>query len=185
MGGTPAYAPLPSQRALGAAPAGNAGAALGINLDTAIQAHANWRAKLRTAVTQKERLDAETVGRDDCCELGQWLHGAGSSQYGGKPSFVNLLGAHRQFHEEAGKVARMINQGAYDHAEKQLANDTAFSRASQKVATAVIQLAKELKVRLAGSSQAAAPRPAQPVALASAPRPKVTSAAGDDDWESF
>ena len=99
---------------------------------------------------------------------------------------MNLLDAHRQFHEEAGKVARMINQGAYDHAEKQLANDTAFSRASQKVATAVIQLAKELKVRLAGSSQAAAaPRPAQPVALASAPRPKVTSAAGDDDWESF
>ena len=165
--------------------AGKGGAALGINLDTAIQAHANWRAKLRTAVTQKERLDADTVGRDDCCELGQWLHGAGSSQYGGKPSFVNLLGAHRQFHEEAGKVARMINQGAYDHAEKQLANDTAFSRASQKVATAVIQLAKELKVRLAGSSQAAAPRPAQPVALASAPGPKVTSAAGDDDWESF
>ena len=79
----------------------------------------------------------------------------------------------------------MINQGAYDHAEKQLANDTAFSRASQKVATAVIQLAKELKVRLAGSSQAAAPRPAQPAALASTPRPKVTSAAGDDDWESF
>ncbi|MBN9627879.1 MAG: chemotaxis protein [Acidovorax sp. SCN 65-28] len=185
VGTAPAYAPLPSQRALGAAPAGNAGAALGINLDTAIQAHANWRAKLRTAVTQKERLDADTVGRDDCCELGQWLHGAGSSQYGGKPSFVNLLDAHRQFHEEAGKVARMINQGAYDHAEKQLANDTAFSRASQKVATAVIQLAKELKVRLAGSSQAAAPRPAQPVALASAPRPKVTSAVGDDDWESF
>ena len=112
VGAAPAYAPLPSQRALGAAPAGNAGAALGIILDTAIQAHANWRAKLRTAVTQKERLDADTVGRDDCCELGQWLHGAGSSQYRSKPSFVNLLGAHRQFHEEAGKVARMINQGA-------------------------------------------------------------------------
>ena len=98
---------------------------------------------------------------------------------------MNLLDAHRQFHEEAGKVARRINHGAYDHAVARLAGDTACSRASQKVATAVIQLAKELKVRLAGSSQAAATRPAQPAALASAPRPKVTSAAGDDDWESF
>ena len=91
---------------------------MGVNLDNAIQAHANWRAKLRTAVTQRESLDADTVSRDDCCELGKWLHGAGGSQYGGKPSFVNLLESHRQFHQEAGKVARLINQGGLRRSRK-------------------------------------------------------------------
>ena len=157
---------------------------MGVNLDNAIQANANWRAKLRTAVTQRESLDADTVSRDDCCELGKWLHGAGGSQYGGKPSFVNLLESHRQFHQEAGKVARLINQGAYDEAEKQLENNTGFSNASQKVGTAVIQLAKELKVKMAGASAPRAAAPVRQVPMASAAKPKT--AGGDDgDWESF
>lgn len=170
---------------------GMSGASLGINLDTAIQAHAQWRAKLRTAVATRENLDADTVGRDDCCELGKWLHGSGNSQYGGKPSFVNLLDSHRQFHEEAGKVARLINQGAYGEAEMQLGNGTGFANASQKVSMAVVQLAKELKVRLASSAAAAsspAARPSaarSPVKSAMASPGKVTSAAGDEDWESF
>lgn len=173
--------------ALGRSFAGSEGPALGINLDNAIQAHANWRAKLRTAVTQKETLDADTVSRDDCCELGKWLHGAGSSQYGGKPSFVQLLESHRQFHQEAGKVARLINQGAYSEAEKQLENNTGFSNASQKVGAAVIQLAKELKVKMAGAaaSKKAAATPARQVAYSAPAKSKAPAASDDGDWESF
>ncbi|BEU96871.1 MCP four helix bundle domain-containing protein [Acidovorax sp. DW039] len=164
----------------------DATASLGINLDTAIQAHANWRSKLRTALTQKEQLDEATVSRDDCCDLGKWLHGAGGSQYGGKPSFVNLVDSHRQFHQEAGKVARLINQGAYDEAKKQLENNTAFSNASQKVGAAVIQLAKELKVKMAGAAAAKTPplAPAKQVGH-SHQAPRTSSAADDGDWESF
>ena len=173
--------------ALGRSSAASEGPALGINLDNAIQAHANWRAKLRTAVAQKETLDADTVSRDDCCELGKWLHGAGSSQYGGKPSFVQLLESHRQFHQEAGKVARLINQGAYSEAEKQLENNTGFSNASQKVGAAVIQLAKELKVKMAGAatSKKAAATPARQVAYSAPAKFKAPAAYDDGDWESF
>ena len=173
--------------ALGRSFAASEGPALGINLDNAIQAHANWRAKLRTAVTQKETLDADTVSRDDCCELGKWLHGAGSSQYGGKPSFVQLLESHRQFHQEAGKVARLINQGAYSEAEKQLESNTGFSNASQKVGAAVIQLAKELKVKMAGAatSKKAAATPARQVAYSAPAKSKAPAASDDGDWESF
>ena len=173
--------------ALGRSSAASEGPALGINLDNAIQAHANWRAKLRTAVTQKETLDADTVSRDDCCELGKWLHGAGSSQYGGKPSFVQLLESHRQFHQEAGKVARLINQGAYSEAEMQLESNTGFSNASQKVGAAVIQLAKELKVKMAGAatSKKAATAPARQVAYSAPAKSKAPVASDDGDWESF
>ena len=173
--------------ALGRSSAASEGPPLGINLDNAIQAHANWRAKLRTAVAQKETLDADTVSRDDCCELGKWLHGAGSSQYGGKPSFVQLLESHRQFHQEAGKVARLINQGAYSEAEMQLESNTGFSNASQKVGAAVIQLAKELKVKMAGAatSKKAAATPARQVAYSAPAKSKAPAASDDGDWESF
>ena len=191
MGSAPAsasarFAAAPAA-ALGRSSAASEGPALGINLDNAIQAHANWRAKLRTAVTQKETLDADTVSRDDCCELGKWLHGAGSSQYGGKPSFVQLLESHRQFHQEAGKVARLINQGAYSEAEKQLESNTGFSNASQKVGAAVIQLAKELKVKMAGAatSKKAAATPARQVAYSAPAKSKAPAASDDGDWESF
>jgi len=149
-----------------------------INLDDAIKAHADWRAKLRTAAMRHESMDAETIGRDDCCVLGKWLHGAGQSQYGGKPSFVSLLGAHREFHQEAGKVARLINQGAYDAAEQQLGGNTAFSKASSQVGAAVMQMKKELK----GVSTGAAPKKA-PAAKPATSQPEAAGVEGD--WETF
>jgi methyl-accepting chemotaxis protein len=148
----------------------------GINLDNAIEAHANWRTKLRTAAMRKEQMDVETAERDDCCELGKWLQGAGQSKFGGKPSFVHLIDAHREFHQEAGKVARLINQGAYDVAEQQLSNNTAFSTASNKVGAAVVQLKNEIK-KAFRTPFLKTPALGKPMAK---PTP-----AGDDDWTSF
>jgi len=149
----------------------------GIDLDGAIQAHADWRAKLRTAAMRHETMDAETISCDDCCVLGKWLHGAGQSQYGGKLSFVSLMDAHREFHQEAGKVARLINQGAYDVAEQQLGGNTAFSKASSQVGAAVVQMKKELK----GASTAAAPKKAP----AAKPLSQSAAASTEGDWETF
>ena len=150
---------------------------IGVNLDNAIRAHAEWRSKLRTAASRKETTDAETIARDDCCELGKWLQGSGQSKYGSKPSFVNLISSHREFHQEAGKVARLINQGAYDIAEQQLGSGTGFAAASSKVGTAVVQLQKELKK---GDSAPAAKRLAAPAK----PAPRAATQS-DDDWETF
>jgi methyl-accepting chemotaxis protein-1 (serine sensor receptor) len=176
--GTPSlgHAPAP----LASKAAGSAG--VGINLDNAIEAHANWRAKLRNAASRKETMDAEVAGCDDRCELGKWLYGSGQKSFGGKPSFVSLIEAHREFHQEAGKVAQLINQGAYVEAEQQLFNDTNFSRASQKVEAAVVHLKNELK-------KAPAAPVARPGTATARPAPKVAvkaaRAASDDDWETF
>jgi methyl-accepting chemotaxis protein len=177
--------PAATVRALPSAPAD---ASMGINLDNAIKAHANWRSKLRTAAMRKERMDADTAGRDDCCELGKWLHGAGQSQYGGRPSFVELVGAHREFHQEAGKVARTINSGATDVAEQMLQSDTAFSRATQKVGRLVVQLQSELKN--AGRPNRIAALKSLPSGELKRPGPAsgstVKASSGDGgDWESF
>ncbi len=42
--------------------------------------------------------------------MGNWLHGVGAPNLGGKPTFAVLNHAHQTFHLEAGKVARTINQ---------------------------------------------------------------------------
>nr|WP_233244368.1 CZB domain-containing protein [Acidovorax sp. HMWF029] len=133
-----APAPAPTARAL-AAPSGN-----GIDLESAIKAHAQWRAKLRNAAQQREHLDADTIGRDDCCELGRWLHGKGQGSYGALPAFQSLVDRHREFHEVAGGIARIINRGAYAEAEEALAGNTRFSQASSAVGAAIVQLRNQL-----------------------------------------
>lgn len=120
---------------------------IGINLNTAIKAHADWRNKRSKALFHKEQLDAETISRDSCCELGKWLYDAGKSQYGGKPSFVKLVDAHRVCHEEAGTVAQAVNSGQYDIAMKLLDNTSAgFTKASNIVKRFIVQLNRELAI---------------------------------------
>ena len=116
----------------------------GIDLDSAIKAHAQWRAKLRTAAQKREHLDADTVGRDDCCELGKWLHGRGQASYGSVPGFQALVDRHREFHREAGAIAVAINRGHYAQAEQALGGNTAFSRACNEVGAAIVTLRNNL-----------------------------------------
>jgi len=148
---------------------------LAINLDNAIQAHANWRTKLRSAANRHEQVDVDTIGRDDCCELGKWLHGVGGAKLGGKPTFVSLINGHREFHTEAGKVARMVNQGAGAQAQKMLESGTPFARASSEVGRLIIQLKKEM-----GESSKSSARQTAPELLAVAP-----PSGSNEEWETF
>jgi hypothetical protein len=148
----------------------------GINLDNAIQTHADWRTKLRAAANRNEQVDAETIGRDDCCELGKWLHGAGNSKLGGKPTFVALISGHREFHIEAGKVARAVNQGAGSQVEKMLDSGTPFARASGEVGRLIIQIKKEISDTAKPAARQATPKMLPKAAPASV---------GNDDWETF
>jgi methyl-accepting chemotaxis protein len=166
-----------------------------ISLDNAIKAHADWRLKLRTASQQHEKLDADTITRDDCCELGKWLHGSGKSKFGSNPNFVALLDAHKAFHQEAGKVARAVNQDmGTGKVEAMLAADTGFSRASNTVTRLIVQMKSEMG-KSAGGKSAAAPRSAPAPRLAAPklampkaqPKPaaKPAPATSDDEWETF
>ncbi|MES2928524.1 MAG: CZB domain-containing protein [Pseudomonadota bacterium] len=116
----------------------------GVDLDSAIKAHAQWRTKLRDAAKKHQQLDADTIRRDDCCELGRWLHGKGQGSYGALPAFQSLLDKHRDFHEVAGAIAQTINRGNYADAEQALAGNTPFSQASSAVGAAIIQLRNSL-----------------------------------------
>ncbi len=175
---------------------GSSDPATGIDLDSAIAKHLEWKVTLRNAAMRGEQLDAERISRDDCCPLGQWLHGDGRRQWNSHPSFTALLGEHAGFHREAGKVAKVVNTGQKDQALQMLDGSTPFSNAAQATVQAIKRLQTETPQR-AGSSpggRARAPKPA----AAAAPQRAVTAhapvsatptahagASHDDDWTTF
>ncbi len=114
-----------------------------MDLDHAIQKHAEWKMNFRKAITQQETMDTATIGKDDCCELGKWLHGEAKIKYGKLASHGNCMNKHASFHTEAKKVAVTINKKMYANAEAMLGLGTQYTNASTAVAIAITQLKKE------------------------------------------
>lgn len=113
-----------------------------MNLDNAISAHAAWKTKFRAAIASKEAMDATTIGKDNCCELGKWLHGEGGRVYGAKPEFTALINSHKVFHVEASKVASLINGKKYGEAELAIGGGTPFGAASSETSVAINRVKK-------------------------------------------
>lgn len=114
-----------------------------MDLDKASQAHAEWKIKLRMAISKKEQLDARSIGADNCCPLGQWLHGDAKSQYNKLKAYSDCVSKHAAFHREAGQVAQAINQQRYADAEKMLGAGTPYAAATSAVSSAILGLKKE------------------------------------------
>jgi methyl-accepting chemotaxis protein len=105
------------------------------DFDAAIDAHRQWKVKLRRAIDEKQTLDADTICRDDQCPLGKWIHGPGGTRWGSRPMFTQLQGKHAEFHQAAADVARKINAAAYTEAENLIGSGTRFSQVSTEVTT--------------------------------------------------
>lgn len=114
-----------------------------MDLNNAIQAHAEWKVKLRAAIAKKEKMDDTKLSKDNVCSLGQWLHGEGKGPYGRLASYARCVEEHAKFHRCAGDVARTINAGRLSEAEAMLGHGTPYSGASNAVALAVTALKKE------------------------------------------
>jgi methyl-accepting chemotaxis protein len=111
-----------------------------VTLDNALSAHRQWKTILQAAVNDGKVLDVETIGRDDCCDLGRWLHSKGRSLYGSKPEFTNLVNKHREFHSITGVVAGFINARTQDDAMAHLRGGSQFAFASMEVSIAIAAL---------------------------------------------
>ncbi len=105
------------------------------DFDAAIQAHRQWKVKLRKAIADHDKLDADSICRDDRCPLGQWVHGPGGAAWGNRPLFTELVTRHAEFHQNAGQVARQINAGRYADAERLIGSGSRFADISTEVTT--------------------------------------------------
>lgn len=117
-----------------------------MDLDKALAAHADWKVKLRVALTDHQPLDADAISSDCKCELGRWLHGEGKAAHWSSPNFRQCFEAHADIHRAAGSVARAINAKDFAGAERQLELNTPFAEASSAVAVAVRRLKRETDI---------------------------------------
>jgi len=114
----------------------------GIDVDAIIDAHRQWKVKLREAIESRVKVDTATLCRDDCCVLGKWIYGDGQ-RLAGRASFTELIARHKTFHQVAAKVGELINQSSYRQAEEALVAGTPFAQATSEVAM-VLSSAKRL-----------------------------------------
>lgn len=113
-----------------------------MNFTQAIDAHGKWKIRLRMFVHGSgEKLDANQVGHDDQCELGQWIHGEGA-KFAKSPQFQQLVAEHAAFHRCAAKVVRSALAGQKAEALALLADGGEFSRCSQQTVMAIQTLAR-------------------------------------------
>ncbi|MGO9317044.1 MAG: CZB domain-containing protein [Terracidiphilus sp.] len=111
-----------------------------MDLDIAIQKHAQWKFKFRNALHNKEIMDAAAISRDNNCEFGKWLHGDAKAQFEKESSYAKCVAEHAAFHAEAGKVAVAINANKAEQAERLMAAGSAYDQISKRVAISIIEL---------------------------------------------
>lgn len=121
-----------------------------VDLDQAVEKHVEWKVKFRMAIFQEEPLDAACIGRDDCCELGKWLHGEAEPRFGLLGVYTACVARHRTFHDEAGKIARAINAARYSEATGMLKSSAPFSKASSELGLAIMAFRKEAAMTSGG-----------------------------------
>jgi len=114
-----------------------------MDLNNAIQAHGEWKLKLRMAIQKSEKLDVPAISADNKCALGQWLHGEAKMKFGALKSYGDCVQKHAAFHREAAKVGTSINSGDMKTASAALENGTPYTNASSAVAVAILALKKE------------------------------------------
>ncbi|MBV8621364.1 MAG: PAS domain S-box protein [Curvibacter sp.] len=119
-----------------------------VDFDRVIDAHQQWRIKLRNAALRDLTLDADMVRRDDCCELGKWIYGPGGNRWSHVPLFTQLVQQHKVFHQEAGKVADLVNRKQAAQAQQLLVNDAPMV----KIGHVVVNLIRQLRELVQGGA---------------------------------
>lgn len=114
-----------------------------MDLNSAVQKHAEWKTKLRSAISKHEQMDVATLAKDNCCELGKWLHGEARAKFSQLGSHGECIQKHAAFHVEVAKVATAVNAKKFAAAEAMLEAGTAYAQISSSLSVAFIRLRKE------------------------------------------
>lgn len=115
-----------------------------MDLSDAIAKHEQWRVDFRGAMARGEIVDEDAIARDNCCELGRWLYGEGRAKHEKLSEFIDVIKDHKNFHVEAGRVAKLINKKRYTEAESAMNAVSPYASASSAVALALTRLKKKV-----------------------------------------
>ena len=110
-------------------------------ITTAIGAHGLWKSRLKDAIlTGRSDVTPAAVRVDNQCKFGQWLYGTTvSASTKASPAYQECRDLHAKFHAAAAHVLELALAGQRDQAEAALRDGTDFSKASQKLTSAMIR----------------------------------------------
>jgi len=113
-----------------------------IDLTKAVEAHIHWKLRLQSYVDGKssEQFDPKVIGRDDQCDLGKWINGAGDNHFHDVPAFSELRADHAHFHAVAGNVVKEMQAKNKAGADALLKGE--YARISHKVVAELTDLNK-------------------------------------------
>jgi len=118
----------------------------------AIASLVRWKITLLTATQMREPLcerATRSIEHTDECSIGQWLLSRHTLHLRHAPEYRTALDRHIEFHHEMHNVARLINAGEYDGAERLLNSPAGFQHASNAVANAIMALERVPAAKLA------------------------------------
>lgn len=99
-----------------------------MNLETIRNNHLRIRYKMLCAIDEKRRIDPNEISADDGCELTDWLERHAAKPGNEQTIISELASSHTELHQEAQKIAGLINTGNYDEASRMLGLCTPYSR---------------------------------------------------------
>ncbi len=118
----------------------------------AIAIHVRWRITLQTAVATRQPLSVNAIRvieqPDECC-IGRWLLSSHTFAIRRRPEYLALVARHVEFHREMAHLARLIDGGDFEAAERALAAGGSFQKASRAIAGAISAIDRIQTVSLA------------------------------------
>jgi hypothetical protein len=108
----------------------------------AVAAHAYWKVRLAQGIaTRQVDVKHQDAMRDDTCEFGKWLHGAGAAAYRSDAHYKRALELHAKFHKHVGACVHEVELGHTDAAKKLLEGEV--QKASTELTREMMVWAKE------------------------------------------
>lgn len=114
-----------------------------VELDFARQlaAYSRWRQQLENFIDGLDQgsIHPETIGRDDACQLGNWLYGHGQTHFGYLETFADLREQHAALHRYAHDVVTASQDGRQDEA-RQILEQAECQKTNERVKLALSRL---------------------------------------------
>lgn len=114
-----------------------------IDIDALIYQHLQWKSQAESFFyeTNCKTINPTIIGRDNCCDLGKWIHSPVSDPLSSNETFKQLKKAHKKFHLYAGRMLLECKSGDTDCAESWL---PLFHKSAEDVIKLLKGLKKEI-----------------------------------------
>ncbi len=114
------------------------------HFDDAIAAHIKWKLRLAQFIdgASSEKLESDTVCKDNQCVLGKWIYGDGV-KHQSNAHYEDLRLKHAHFHRCAGDVVKKVE--AHDKTAATAILSGEFAGAAKETVTAIMALKREIE----------------------------------------